>query len=329
VVSVFHLKRLYRNVELSVMANNNHLSFAGHRMTSFNPVSPGNLFVFITAAHTGSFSETGRRIGKTQSAVSTAINNLEIDLGIELFDRSSYRPSLTRAGTELLHDAEEIVHKLSALQRRAEALATDTDFSIRILSNSYCPLDNVYPVIEKLTREFPQCRPAIDIVSPCAFDAEFRSGNYCLAISTLPAERDLQGVVTTEPIGWIEFCYVVAAGHAMVSEFPLDRRALGRYRQLTLTGICDSLTRPASTQFWMLNDLTSILSLVEKGLGWALLPKQIVSAKIKSGMLTEITCSELVTVPRLPYGTFWKKNMPLSPVAELFLRQFLAVKSEV
>jgi DNA-binding transcriptional LysR family regulator len=282
------------------------------------------LFVFVTAAHTGSFSETGRKIGKTQSAVSTAINNLEIDLGVELFDRSSYRPSLTKAGAELLHDAEEIVHKLSALQEKAEALANDTDVSIRILSNSYCPLDNVYPVFEELTREYPQCQPAIDIISPCAFDTEFRSGKYRLAIASLPAAHELQSAVTTEPIGWIEFCYVVAAAHPMVRQFPLNCRELRRYRQLTLAGACDELTRPVSSQFWILNDLASILLLVERGHGWALLPRQTASEKVKSGILTEIECLELPPVPQLPYGIYRKKSMPFSQVTEFFWRRLLA-----
>jgi DNA-binding transcriptional LysR family regulator len=228
----------------------------------------------------------------------------------------------------LLHHAEEIVNNLCALQEKAEALAKDTDFSIRIISSSFCPLEHVYTVFEELTDQWPECQPVIDIVSPCSLEAQFRNSKNCLAISTLPTTRELQGTVTTEPVGWIGFSYVAASGHPMLRDLPLDRRVLGRYRQLALTGACESLTKPMSSQIWVFNDLTIVSSLVEQGLGWALLPKQIVSDKIKTGALTAIDCCDVLTEPRLPYGIFWKKTLPLYPVAEFFLRRYLAAASE-
>ena len=46
------------------------------------------LKTLLVAAQAGSFSAAARQLGKAQSVVSTAIANLEIDLGLELFDRS-------------------------------------------------------------------------------------------------------------------------------------------------------------------------------------------------------------------------------------------------
>lgn len=51
----------------------------------------------------GSFSAAARKLGKSQSTVSTAIANLEIDLGLNLFDRSSRKPMLTEHGRVVLH----------------------------------------------------------------------------------------------------------------------------------------------------------------------------------------------------------------------------------
>ena len=53
---------------------------------------------FINAAEAGSFSASGRRLGKAQSAISTALANLEIDLGVALFDRSGKYLELTPEG---------------------------------------------------------------------------------------------------------------------------------------------------------------------------------------------------------------------------------------
>ena len=43
---------------------------------------------FVVTAEAGSISAAARRLGKAQSAVSTAIAMLEADLGLVLFDRS-------------------------------------------------------------------------------------------------------------------------------------------------------------------------------------------------------------------------------------------------
>ena len=51
------------------------------------------LFMFVEAAALGSFSAAARKLGKQQSTVSEAIANLEIDLGLTLFDRSTRRPA--------------------------------------------------------------------------------------------------------------------------------------------------------------------------------------------------------------------------------------------
>lgn len=50
---------------------------------------------FVFAAKLGSFSAAARRMGKAQSAKSMAIANLEIDAGVEIFDRQGRSPVLT------------------------------------------------------------------------------------------------------------------------------------------------------------------------------------------------------------------------------------------
>ena len=60
-------------------------------------LSPESLEAFVQAVSLGSFSAAARKLGKSQSTVSEAIARLEIDLGLELFDRSGRQPQLTEA----------------------------------------------------------------------------------------------------------------------------------------------------------------------------------------------------------------------------------------
>ena len=64
------------------------------------------LQAFLTTVETGSFSAAARRLGLTPAAVSRNIAQLETNLGIRLFQRSTRRLTLTEAGERFLRNIE-------------------------------------------------------------------------------------------------------------------------------------------------------------------------------------------------------------------------------
>src|SRR5258705_9338556 len=64
------------------------------------------LTVFLSVVETGSFAAAGRKLGRATSAISYTIANLELQLGVPLFDRDRTRkPTLTEAGAAVLSEA--------------------------------------------------------------------------------------------------------------------------------------------------------------------------------------------------------------------------------
>ncbi len=68
-----------------------------------------SLDVFVQIADGGGMSSTARRMGLTQSAVSQMIANLEITLGVQVFDRQVRPMALTAAGIVLLDRARGLL----------------------------------------------------------------------------------------------------------------------------------------------------------------------------------------------------------------------------
>jgi DNA-binding transcriptional LysR family regulator len=66
------------------------------------------LQTFLAVAETGSFSEAGRRLNFTQSAVSQQIKELEARLGTRILDRLGKKAHPT-AGEELLEHARRLI----------------------------------------------------------------------------------------------------------------------------------------------------------------------------------------------------------------------------
>ena len=72
------------------------------------------LKTFIAVAETGGFTRAGRRINRSQSAVSMQIKRLEVEIGKALFDRVGKTVKLTPDGNLLLNYARRIVEEHAA-----------------------------------------------------------------------------------------------------------------------------------------------------------------------------------------------------------------------
>src|SRR3990170_440841 len=86
------------------------------------------LAAFREVARQSSFSRAAQRLGYVQSTVSAAVQSLERELGVPLFDRLGRTTVLTSAGLALLPYADQLLD-LSATAARAafDAMATDRE----------------------------------------------------------------------------------------------------------------------------------------------------------------------------------------------------------
>ncbi len=84
----------------------------------------GALDAFVLSAETRSFTEAGRRLGITSSAVGKAVARLEQELGARLFHRSTRTITLTAEGQLFLYRSERILDEFRAARTElAEANA--------------------------------------------------------------------------------------------------------------------------------------------------------------------------------------------------------------
>ena len=82
------------------------------------------LQAFSAAAHTLSFAAAARKLGRTPSAISHAIRDLELRLGTPLFERVGRAVRLTQAGTDY---AEAVDAALATLSAAAQELRNRSD----------------------------------------------------------------------------------------------------------------------------------------------------------------------------------------------------------
>ena len=78
--------------------------------------SLGALHAFVQAVEAGGFTEAGRRLGTSASAISKAVARLEDQLGVRLFHRSTRSITLTQEGAIFLERARRILCEFEAAQ---------------------------------------------------------------------------------------------------------------------------------------------------------------------------------------------------------------------
>src|SRR5690349_2246116 len=90
-------------------------------------------------AEEGSFSAAARKLGRVQAAVSQAIDRLEAQLGLRLFDRTGRTPTLTAHGRAIVDAAAKVATDFAALDELVTNLSQGAERTLRIVADLLVP----------------------------------------------------------------------------------------------------------------------------------------------------------------------------------------------
>lgn len=121
------------------------------------------LRAFVSLARSGSFTQAGRELHLTQSAISHAIKALETDLGCQLFHRQGKSVHLTHAGRELLPSAETILQVMTQARSALGTLDQTPRGKLRI----GCTTAAAQFILPTVFREFKESFPLYEIKVVC------------------------------------------------------------------------------------------------------------------------------------------------------------------
>ena len=247
--------------------------------------------LFLAVADTGSFSKAAKQMNRAQSAVTYGIQKLEAQFGILLFDRTTYRPTLTEAGRALLPGARRIAEETNAFRDTARSLASGLEAELTIVLDSMFPMTAAVKALRAFTAKFPTVPPRVYVQSLGAA-AELVLDGTCM-IGFLQLFFSDIVLLKRFPLLTIDLIPVVASDHPLAAlDGPIDTHVLDGYVQLVLTDR-SSLTAGRdygvlSGRAWRLADLGAKHSMLLAGLGWGNMPSHLVQNDIAQGRLKVI-----------------------------------------
>jgi DNA-binding transcriptional LysR family regulator len=257
----------------------------------FEGLSFDQLQCFVTVVDHGSFSAAARAMGRAQSAVSAAVQRLEEQFGIEVFDRSGYRPVLTPAGQALLPRARRITSESGLLRAQARGLAAGVEAEVSVTLDSTYPMERFLPILSQFRATWPTVQPKIYVENMGATAEQVLNGQSMLGM-LLPVVPD-HPLLLYKPAVQIQLV-MVASSHHPLAQWPgeIPAEAVSEHVQLVLTDRSSLLSGQdfgvMSPETWRLGDLGAKHAMLRAGLGWGSMPLHMISDDLAAGRLVRI-----------------------------------------
>lgn len=230
----------------------------------------------LTVVECGGFTEAGKRLYMTQSAVSQAISALEDELGVLIIQRERRKKvTPTAAGERVIAHMRRLMNEVSAIKEIAEQEKQTPQRLLRIgCFPSICA-----SVLPKIVRYFEQHHPMIKIVPHEANSAEIindiRENNIDAGFVHIP----VAGMFTT-PVYKDRFTVVVPDNHRFINRKNITLHELfdepliiskGRY-EMSIMALFAGMNITPKIRYEF-NHPSTAMSFIRQGLGIALLPE--------------------------------------------------------
>ncbi|TIS79572.1 MAG: LysR family transcriptional regulator [Mesorhizobium sp.] len=279
---------------------------------------------FVATAEAGQISRAAMQLNVSQSAVTTAIKQLEDLIGMVLLNRSSAGVTLTQAGEQFLRRARDImatVEQALHLQRGAEH---DVTGEVRVGVTSIVTGYFLAPLLIRFNYVYPDIRLSLEESSRRVAEQAVAKGISDLAI-TMIQEAPEDGELSYRPLHRSSRRLWLPANHPLLAHdsVSLEMIASEPYIALTIDDAWDNARRywdrqPAAPNvLYRTESVEAIRTMVASGLGVSILSDIIYRRWSLDGQRIETRDLE-GHIPTVDVSIVTATQRKLSPAARTF-----------
>jgi DNA-binding transcriptional LysR family regulator len=285
-------------------------------------VSLRHLRAFISVTQTGSFTAAASALFLTQSTLTKTIRELESEIGLQLFERTTRRVTLTAHGREFFPVAERLINDFNLSMSELRARSSGSAGLVNVASG-LAFASTVFPhVVCELNQRYPNIHVSLLDDTSGGVVQRIEAGRVDLGIGSYVGVAknvlDMRKILTARlgvlfPPGYKKIPAKIAGD---------DLAKLPILADVHDSSIASTL-RENAPEFWeglvnrvLVTNLDLQLSLVRKGTGVC-----IISALAASHPFAKGLPFRLIEKPSLQRDVFvfTRKGVPLSPSAVTFL----------
>ncbi|MBA8903046.1 MULTISPECIES: LysR family transcriptional regulator [unclassified Phyllobacterium] len=281
---------------------------------------------FVATAEYGQISLASAELRISQSAITTAIKDLEQTVGLELFNRSAQGMDLTTAGRQFLFHAYDILNKVN---EATNLLLPAGDFSGELtVAASYTVFGYFLPQhLGRLRRAWPNLSIQLFELNREAIEEGLLANRYDMAV--LLTSNVINPDLTTETLMSSRRRLWVPARHSLLTKEAVGLRHIVEepYIMLTVDEAAHTSLRYWSTTPYRPNvtlrtsSVEAVRSLVADGHGVTILSDMVLRPWSLEGKRIE-TIVPTEPIPSMDVGLAWRRNAQFTPAMEAFRAYF-------
>jgi DNA-binding transcriptional LysR family regulator len=266
----------------------------------------------------GGFAQAAEALHRSQSSVSYTVGRMQEQLGVPLLRIDGRKAVLTEAGGVLLRRSRQLVKQASQLEDLALHMEQGWEAEVRLV------VDAAYPstrLVHALTAFMPQsrgCRVRLREEVLSGVEEVLHEGVADLAISGY----NIPGYLGTE-MNAVEFVAVAHPEHALHQmNRELNFQDLESQLQVVIRDSGRQQPRDVgwlgAEQRWTVGSLGTAATFVGSGLGFAWLPRHMITRELDEGVLKPLPLNQGGSRHPLFY-LYSNKDKPLGPATQILI----------
>ncbi len=294
------------------------------------PLSIKQVRYFIATADSGQVSQAAILLNVSQSAVTTAIKQLEDNLGVSLFRRLASGVVLTAEGSRFLTHARNVMAAVNAAERAPLTEETALSGVVRV-GATYTVLGYFLPrLYARFQRTYPKIRVELQELPRDLLEERLNQGSLDMAVMLVSNLRDkthlaFETLLRSRRRLWLP------AEHPLLSVETITLEDVAREPYVMLT--VDEASETAG-RYWQqaglepkviftTSSVEAVRSFVADGIGITILSDMVYRPWSLEGQRIELR-NVVAEIPTMDVGVAWNRGKPQSPATRTFT-EFLSL----
>ncbi len=246
-------------------------------------------------AKAGTIQKTAASLDKAHTAVLYALKQLELELGLELFDRSGYRTEITTVGQSVLAQCRLLLDSERALYQTCALLQTGWEPGLKIIFDAIVPLGPLLEIIPLLRAANAPTTVQLSVDSLRGVEDRLEAEEAQAMICVIPPRF---GRGTTTPLPPLSARLVAHRDHPLIrrgrsrNQAPWPLQALSAHVFLTVRGRHPELGLPTEKidqqSTVHLSDFHAKKAAIMAGIGFGWLPDWLMESELKRRTLVPV-----------------------------------------
>lgn len=282
---------------------------------------------FLWIARLGSFRAAAQRLKATQPCISSRMQELESDLGVALFDRSSRRNTrLTAKGRAFIPHAERLLDVSAEIRQRFSAAQSPTGV-VRLGVTGTIAINWLPRLLDKLAREAPgiEVQFVADLSTNLRQYLEDGKLDIAFFAGTALGEKFVSEILGRVPLVWLANPKLGIPAKIMTPHELASWPLISDVQQTTIQQLMSGWFAKVGVQPLHTHacpNLATRIQLAEAGLGIALIPLTALRDELETGRLRMVEVDP--ALPELEHLLVYRaldREEPVRRVIEIIKQQ--------